>query len=387
MAMPMLAEADTQLTEFGSDFARHMPSSERRRFTSGITIGAEALADFREWIRTARPAMNGTVAVGSEAYDGFLKKVALIPYSADELIAMGRQELARAIAFEQFESVRNSSLPPLPYFPGIESQMITSTHEEEAMRVFLPERGILDVPEWMGHYRNAPIPAYLFPLRWLAVDDDLTSVSRLGQDATKYIPAPSPDLSYFDRATAQDPRPILVHEGIPGHFFQLALSWSNPDPLRRHYFDSGANEGIGFYAEEMMLQNGYFDDRPRVREIIYNFMRLRAIRVEVDVRLARGEFSIDDAAAYLERMVPMSHADALDEAAFFASTPGQAITYQIGKLQIMKLIADARMQLGDAFNLRTLHNYIWLNGNVPIALLRWEYLGQRDEVDRLLGKK
>jgi len=66
--------------------------------------------------------------------------------------------------------------------------------------------------------------------------------------------------------------------------------------MRRHYYDSGANEGIGFYAEEMMLQAGLFEDSPRSREIIYNFARLRALRVEVDVKHATGEVSITSAA-------------------------------------------------------------------------------------------
>ena len=102
-----------------------------------------------------------------------------------------------------------------------------------------------------------------------------------------------------------DPRPLTVHEGIPGHYFQLCLSWKQEDPIRRHYYDSGANEGIGFYAEEMMLQAGLFDDSPHTREIIYNFMRLRALRVEVDVKLALGEFTLEQAAKYLEEKVPM----------------------------------------------------------------------------------
>ena len=85
----------------------------------------------------------------------------------------------------------------------------------------------------------------------------------------------------------------MVHEGIPGHYFQLALSRMHEDPIRRHYYDSGPNEGLGFYVEEMMLQAGLFDDSPRSREIIYNFMRLRALRVEADVKLALGLFTMD----------------------------------------------------------------------------------------------
>ena len=48
------------------------------------------------------------------------------------------------------------------------------------------------------------------------------------------------------------------------------------NPIRRRYYDSGANEGIGFYAEEMMLEMGLFDDSPKSREMIANYMMLSA---------------------------------------------------------------------------------------------------------------
>jgi len=170
---------------------------------------------------------------------------------------------------------------------------------------------------------------------------------------------------------------MIVHEGV--HYYQLALSWANEDPIRRHYYDSGANEGIGFYAEEMALQSGLFDDSPRSREIIYSFMRLRALRVIVDVKLATNQFTIDQAADYLEKSVPMDKATAHGEAAEFAATPGQAISYQIGKLQILEMLADARRTQGPKFRLKDFHDFVWKNGNVPIALQRWEYVGIKPE--------
>ena len=135
-----------------------------------------------------------------------------------------------------------------------------------------------------------------------------------------------------------------------------------------------------------MLQAGYFDDSPKTREIIYNFMRLRALRVEVDVKLATGAFTIAEAGDYLRRTVPMDAETAEWEAAFFASTPGQAISYQIGKLQIVQLLSEARMMQGDAFRLQDVHDFVWLNGNVPIALQRWEYLGLSDQIEKLDGR-
>ncbi|MGH7601515.1 MAG: DUF885 family protein, partial [bacterium] len=252
--------------------------------------------------------------------------------------------------------------------------------QEQAIREFMIKKGILDVPDWMGHYGNLKMPDYIEALSHMGVVDDLTGPSRLGENGVSYIPEPAPSLPFFWLACAQDPRPIIVHEGTPGHYFQLSLSWAHPDFIRRHYIDSGPSEGLGFYAEEMMLQHGLFDEAPHTREIIYRFMRLRALRVEVDIKLATGEFSIQDAGRYLAETVPMDQETAEQEAAFFASNPGQAISYQIGKIQIVRFLTEAKIKLGPAFSLRTFHNFIWQNGNVPIALQQWEYLGKSHAV-------
>jgi hypothetical protein len=302
-----------------------------------------------------------------------------MPFMPEELLAMGRQEWNSAVAFEAFEKNRNKDVPPLKIADNIDSWIRDVAEREVSIRKFLQERRILTVPDWIQHYTLRPTPEYLRVLGFTE-NDDFTGPSRLTENCIRYVPEPSDKLGYFWRATAMDSRPITVHEGIPGHYFQLCLSWKHEDPIRRHYYDSGANEGIGFYAEEMMLQAGLFDDSPHTREIIYNFMRLRALRVEVDVKLALGEFTLEQAAKYLQEKVPMDEQTARQEAIAFSTGPGGAMTYQIGKLQILKFLADTRMQQGEKFNLRAFHDFLWKNGNVPIALQEWEYLGPRDEV-------
>jgi uncharacterized protein (DUF885 family) len=79
----------------------------------------------------------------------------------------------------------------------------------------------------------------------------------------------------------------------------------------------------------------------------------------------------------------MDSATAHGEAAFFASTPGQAISYQIGKLEIYRFLADAERKQGANFNLQAFQDYLWQNGNLPIILQRWEYLGTNSEMDEL----
>jgi uncharacterized protein (DUF885 family) len=97
----------------------------------------------------------------------------------------------------------------------------------------------------------------------------------------------------------------------------------------------------------------------------------------VDVKLALGEFTLEQAAKYLQENVPMDEQTARQEAIAFSTGPGGAMTYQIGKLQILQFLADARMLQGDKFNLRTFHDFVWKNGNVPIASQEWEYLSGR----------
>ena len=345
-----------------------------------------ALESYRAWLRSRVGGMPATVAVGRDAYVVFLRQVALLPFTPEQILAMGRQEWARSVAAEALESRRHRGLPELPLFASQGDQIAWARRDELAIRRFLELRGILTVPGWMPHYAYLPLPGYLAPLAAFGEGTDFPLADGgepPARPAIRYIPPPSPALGYFALSMARDPRADMVHEGIPGHGFQLAISRRHPDEIRRHWYDSSANEGLGFYCEEMMLEMGLFDDSPRTREMIWNYARLRALRVEVDVRLALGTFSIDQAADYLHAAVPMDAATARSEAAAFAAAPGFAIGYLIGKLQIVQLLAEARLRQGKDFDLRAFHDFVWRNGNVPLTLQRWELLGLGDQVAAL----
>ena len=345
---------------------------------------ATSLETYRAWLQNALPALPPQSAIGRDDYTWFLRNVALMPYTPEELVAQAEQEWRRAVAFEGIEVNRNRGVPPLVMAPTVEEFVARNQKAEVAVRKFLADREILTLPAGLQHFTLRPQPPYLAALGDFVEMDDFTSPSRLNQNGIRYVAPPSPAAGYFWVADAKDPRIQIVHEGTVGHYGQLCASWQNPDPVRRAYYDSGANEGIGFYAEEMMLQSGLYDDSPHTREIVYNQMRLRALRVIVDVKLALGTLTPEQAADFLEHHVPMDAADARTEVVEMGELPGQKIAYQTGKLQIVQMLEDARLRQGDKFNLQRFHNFVWLNGNVPIALQRWEYLGLDDEI-RVLG--
>jgi uncharacterized protein (DUF885 family) len=380
LAIDSLDQVSERSLRMQKALAPQLTAANNQALQQVMPAAVAALAQYRAWLSSRLPSARKDTAIGRDNYVFFLRKVALVRYTPEQLLAMSQQEWSRSVAFETYQQARLAGVPPAPLFPTAEAQIQAEKDDEEKVRTFLVEQQILTVPAWVKHYRNLLLPDYLEPFQDMGETDDLTGPSRLDQDGTSYIRVPGPNLGFFNLSTAHDPRPILVHEGVPGHYFQLCLGWHNADPIRRHYYDSGANEGLGFYAEEMMLQAGFFDDNPHTRETIYSFMRLRALRVEVDVKLALGEFTLQQGAGYLASTVPMDKATALDEAAFFSSTPGQAISYQVGKLQITQLLADARRKQGAEFSMLKFNNFVWNNGNVPISLQRWELLQDATEV-------
>lgn len=350
------------------------------RFEKAEAAAVKALVDYRTWVEGRPKSLPEKTAVGRDGYVWFLKNVALMNHTPEEMLRMGRQEWERAVSFEALSHAASTGVPEVPFYGTMEKQLTAEKENEAAIRKYMVSHGVLSDPAGVKHYYYLPTPAYIAPLSFLGVTDDLTGPSRLDEDGTSYKGVPRPTTAFWGSITGRDTRPLTLHEGTPGHYFQMAWSWHHPDTIRRHYYDSEANEGIGFYAEEMMMIAGLFEDSPHMKEAIYSLIRLRALRVEVDVKLALGEFTLEQAADYLTNVVPMDRGTATSEAIMFASTPGQAITYQIGKLDIQRLMTDARQKQGNDFSLQKFHDTIWLNGNLPFSLVRWEMLGDAKDV-------
>src|SRR5947207_439925 len=196
------------------------------KLNSACERAADALEKFQQQLKEKLPKLPQQTALGRDAYVWFLRNVTLMPFTPEELLAMGRQEWNRAVAFEAYEKNRNKDVPPLKIAPNTESWIKDAAVKELAIREFLDKHGILTVPDWLQHYTLRSTPEYLRALGFTE-NDDFTSPTRLKENCIRYVPEPSEKLGYFWRATAMDPRPIIVHEGIPGHYFQLSLSWKH----------------------------------------------------------------------------------------------------------------------------------------------------------------
>ena len=381
-ALRDLADAKASSEAFAAHLGPHFPAAMAGDLEAAAGAMGTALESYRLWIEERLPGMAGARPIGRELYDWILRRIWLLPFDAEDVLRLGEQEFARYLAFTSFEEARNRGLPQ-PAAARTTAEYAARTEAEAgAIRRFLKEKGALDIPDYVGPYRRTGMPGHIqaFSL-WAALSGYRTA----GNGVVKYsVPEDHPyTRTYWESIMRVDPSTNIFHDGIPGHHMQGIVSARHPSPIRSGRRDRFKSEGWSTYWEETAMQLGYYDDRPRSRELIYNFLRLRAMRVVVDVKMALGEMSVDEATAAL-MTIPLDRRIASEEAQDFFAAPTGGIVYHIGKLQIERLLAERRQQSGAAFDLGEFHNDLVAAAWVPIELTRWETTGQGEHARRML---
>src|SRR5206468_12979424 len=139
---------------------------------------ADALEKFQQQLKQKLPSLPEQTALGRDAFIWFLRNVALMPFTPEELLAIAHQEWNRAVTVETFEKNRNKDMPPLKIADNADTWIRHAAEKELAIRKFLVERGIVSVLNWVQHYTSCPTPEYLRALGFTE-KDDFTSPSRL----------------------------------------------------------------------------------------------------------------------------------------------------------------------------------------------------------------
>ena len=134
----------------------------------------------------------------------------------------------------------------------------------------------------------------------------------------------------------------------------------------------------------MLFRSGFYENRPRTRELIYNFGIFRAARTLGDVRLQRNEISIPEAVEFWRSKTPWldENVARVDAEIYLRCPPGYGLGYTMGSFQMYKLLADRKQQLRDDFVLGEFHDAVMAAGGLPVALIRYELTGLDDEVEQ-----
>lgn len=164
---------------------------------------------------------------------------------------------------------------------------------------------------------------------------------------------------------------LAVHEGIPGHHFQIAIQQElqGLPTFRKILPFTVYSEGWALYTEKLMAELGLYENDPygdlgRLQAELF-----RAIRLVVDTGIHHKRWTREQAIAYMAGNAGMAPSDVEAEIERYIVMPGQACAYKIGMLKILELRQKAQQELGNEFKLTDFHDVVLKNGAMPIAIL------------------
>jgi uncharacterized protein (DUF885 family) len=163
---------------------------------------------------------------------------------------------------------------------------------------------------------------------------------------------------------------LYLHEGAPGHHFQISLAQEN-DKLPA-FMRFGGNtayvEGWALYAETLGYDMGFYKD-PIARFGTLSDEMLRAMRLVVDTGIHAKGWTRDQAIAYMMSHSDMGKTDATSEVERYIAIPSQALAYKVGSMTIQRLRAKASKALGAKFDIRAFHAQVLMSGALPMSVL------------------
>jgi uncharacterized protein (DUF885 family) len=357
--------------------ASDVPERERNRLAAAIDQAKLAIEDQAEWIREILPGATPDWPIGRELYGQLLDLRAFEGLDADGILEIGWEQLERnhadraaaareidpgATEAEVVERVKDDH--PATFAEAIEEYRVAMrrarTHIIERGLATVPDDERVDVIETPPYLRGViPFAAYYQPAQW---DTNPVGV---------YIV--TPDVDGDPGAMREHYRAAIsntsIHEAYPGHHLQLALAARHPSLTRVQVDAPEFVEGWGMYSEQLLREHG-FDDGPAFRVALATDAIWRAARIVLDVRMHRGEVSIEEAADFLVQHTGFERPNALAEARRYTYTPSYNLSYLLGKVLLLELRETEQRRLGQAFSLRRFHDMLLRGGSLPISFHR-----------------
>jgi uncharacterized protein (DUF885 family) len=368
--------------------AADLSPSERADLVAARDAALGALRAFAAWLDTRVAGQPEFVPMGREKYDWMLRHVYLLPLDAEQVAMLGEAELARYRALESLlpdprmadpDPARAASIPK-------DQQAFLSAYEsrQAEMIQFLKKRRIVSLPPTLGPFSIRQLPEAFKPT---SPGGFMNPPGLYDTDPGGFFFIPTYDPrspNFYIRAAIEDPRPILGHEGIPGHFLQISIANGLQDEIRREHNDGVFIEGWALYTEEMLMRSGLYPEGSAAQGQILRLSRYRAARIGVDVNLHTGRWTFEQAVKYFMEAGGLDRESAEGEAAGAAASPSQKITYMVGKWQIMRLLGRYRDRHSADFSPGAFHDALLANGSLPLSVVEWLLLDDRTTLDAAL---
>ncbi len=349
-------------------------------------VATAAFAEYGAFLKNDYLARSkGDFAIGEKLFNFKLGVDHMLPYKADEVLAIGR-EAKTATEKELAETSRmiDKSKPWVKvvedvklHHPEAKDLLATYRREMERARDFVRAKDLVTIPpgEELAVIDTPPFDRPTIP--YAAYMPPAPFETR--QKGYFYV---TPVEAHLDREQQQETLKghpihgipvIALHEAYPGHHLQLVHSNRVPRKLRRMLGTSVFAEGWALYCEEMMHDAGFYSDS-RTKLLKLKDQLWRACRVIIDVGLHTKTMSFDEAVDFLVNEAKLQRVHAIKEVTRYTISPTQPLSYLIGKKQILELKKDYQEKKGKDFNLKEFHDQLLSFGTIPVVLIR-EALG------------
>jgi uncharacterized protein (DUF885 family) len=368
--------------------AKDLSPAEMNNLVTASAAAIKSIHAYADWLEKRSGTMPPFAPMGEANYNYLLKHVYLLPLDARQVEMLGQAELARYRGLESMlpdPSLANPDPSRAKVIPKDQDDFLKAYESREAEMIgFLKENKLVTLPAYLGRFEIRQLPEAFKPT---SPGGFMNAPGVYDKDDSGFyfIPTYNPKSSnFYIRAAIEDPRPILGHEGIPGHFLQLSIANHLPDEIRRQHSDGIFVEGWALYGEEMLMRTGLYPLNSASQGQVLRLARYRAARIGVDVNLHTGRWTFEEAVKYFMEAGGLDREAAEGEAAGAAASPTQKIYYMTGKWQIMRLLGKYRDQKGKNFRLGQFHDDLIKNGSLPLSIVEWILLDDRSSLDQAL---
>lgn len=368
--------------------AGDLSPNERDELVKARDAALTAIHGFADRLEKRLSSMADFAPMGTENYNYFLKRVLLLPLDAQQVEMLGRAELARYRALESLlpdPSLADPDPSRAKDIPADQAAFLKAYESREAEMIkFLKDHQLVTVPDYLGRFEIRQLPEAFKPT---SPGGFMNPPGLYDKDPSGFyfIPTYNPESkNFYIRAAIEDPRPILGHEGIPGHFMQISIANHLNNEIRRQHGDGVLVEGWALYGEEMLMRTGLYPENSAAYGQVLRLSRYRSARIGVDVNLHTGKWTFEQAVKYFMEAGGLDREAAEGEAAGAASSPTQKITYIVGKWQIMNLLGRYRDKAGADFRLGQFHDDLIKNGSLPLSIVEWLVLDDPTMIEQVM---
>jgi uncharacterized protein (DUF885 family) len=347
------------------------------RLDEAVETAAAATAAYTEAIKAAMGSTVERWALGSADYDQLVGLRAFDGLDAGQILEVGEQQLAFNKAARVDDACRIDPTVPEPAVVDRVKSNHPATFEEalesykDAMmraRAHIVEHDIATLPP--GETISViPTPEYLRTVIPFAAYFEPPKFDKHPSGIYIVTPSVGNDPNAMREHNYASISNTSVHEAYPGHHLQLSSAIGHPSLVRLATDAPEFVEGWGMYSEQMMREQG-FDNGPEFLLAMHTDAIWRACRIILDVRMHRGEMTVEEGTAFLIEHTGFERANAQAEVFRYTYTPTYQLSYLLGKVLLLGLRADEQKRLGDRFNLKAFHDTLLRNGSLPISFHR-----------------